>query len=210
MVSIALVDFGNTLADQTFFRQDCERFPTWTQHYVPLVNHLRPDWDTGRLSSHEIAERIAARLGADPGDVHDYMRELCSTVDLYPAINRAVRRRRARGGRQALVTVNPDIFTEVAANYALHDHFDAIVTSWQYGVPDKAELCHRALDALGGASPAESVLIDDLDANVEAWAAEGGTGYLFQDDETFADDVIAGRLPVFTADDLMPASPEDH
>ncbi len=70
MVPIALVDFGNTLADQTFFRRDCERFPTWTAHYVPLVNQLRPDWDAGRLSSRQLAERIAEQLGVDPNEVH--------------------------------------------------------------------------------------------------------------------------------------------
>jgi FMN phosphatase YigB (HAD superfamily) len=208
MTMIALVDFGNTLADQTFFRRNCEKFPTWTRHYVPLVNQLRPDWDTGRISSGQLAERIASQLAVDAGEVHAYMRELCTTVNFYPAINRAVRRRRARGGRQALVTVNPDIFSEVAAHYALHDHFDAIVTSWEHGVPDKAELCRRALNALGSASPADSVLIDDLETNVQAWVTEGGRGYLFRDDETFAKDVIAGRLPAFTAADLRSAGPE--
>jgi FMN phosphatase YigB (HAD superfamily) len=202
VASIALVDFGNTLADQSFFRRDGERFPTWTAHYGPVVDELRTDWDTGRVSSRQLAERIAARLGVHADDVHGYMHELCTSLRFHPAITAAVRRRHARGGRQALVTVNPDMFAVVADHYALHDHFDAVVTSWEHGVDDKVQLCRRALDLLGASSPADGLLIDDLAPNVAAWVAEGGTGYRYRDDPTFVADVLAGRLPAFRPDDL--------
>lgn len=82
-------------------------------------------------------------------DVRHYMRDLCRHVQFFPQINAAVRRRRTRGGRQALVTVNPDLFAEVISHYSLLDRFDAVITSSSQGTDDKVELCWRALRIMG-------------------------------------------------------------
>lgn len=57
----------------------------------------RADWDTGRLSAAELADMLASELGCTSDAVRSYMSELCRQVVFYPAINLAVRRRRARG-----------------------------------------------------------------------------------------------------------------
>ena len=78
---------------------------------------------------------------------------------------------------QAIVTVNPDLFTRfVVPNYALDTVFDTIVTSWQEGTEDKARLCEIALERLGGSDPAEALLIDNIEANVDAWRATRRSG----------------------------------
>lgn len=62
---------------------------------------------------------------------------------------------------------------------------------------------HHLVAATVLPSPAETLLIDDLQVNVDAWITESGAGYLFRDDDTFAQDVLAGHLPVFTSHDLV-------
>jgi FMN phosphatase YigB (HAD superfamily) len=94
---------------------------------------------------------------------------------------------RARSLPQAIVTVNSDVFSRfVVPNYALDSAFDAIVTSWEEGTMDKARLCEIALERLGGADPSEALLIDNIEANVDAWRALGGQAYLFTGDNEFA------------------------
>lgn len=199
---LALIDFGNTLADETFMRRDSERFPTWTSTWLGTMAKTRSDWDTGRLSTDDLAVLIAPELGCEAEAVREYMRHLCRQIDFYAAINEAVRNRRARGGRQALVTVNPDLFDDVVAHYSLLDSFDAVVTSSSQRTDDKVELCWRALRILGVDGASETVLIDNLQTNVDGWVTAGGRGYLFIDDDRFAEDVALGNVPGFAAGDL--------
>ena len=201
-VTVALVDFGNTLADEGWMRRNSERFPGWTAAYLAEVEELRRDWDVGIVSSGELAARIGLRIGCTPEDAHTYMRLLCHGLDFYPRINAALRRRRARGGRQALVTVNPDLFGEVADHYGLPDSFDAIITSWACRTDDKVALCWHALESMGLDDPRESVLVDNVESNVAGWVAVGGQGYHFSSDEAFVTDVTSGRVPGFGAEDL--------
>lgn len=203
MQPLALIDFGNTLAEETFMRRDCEAFPDWTSTWMEIMAESRAAWDTGRLSAGELAERLAPELGRSGDAVRAYMSELCRQVAFHPVITLAVRRRRARGGRQALVTVNPDLFDEVVVHYGLAGLFDAIVTSGARGTDDKVELCRHALATLGVADPEETILIDNVPANVEGWIAAGGMGYLYTSDDAFASDVTSGAVPGFDARDVL-------
>ena len=201
VISVALIDFGNTLADETFMRRDSAAFPTWPSEYLAVVDDVRGSWDTGVLSSHDVATAVARRLGAETDAVYAYMVERCRSIQFYPGINAAVAARHARGGRQALVTVNPDLFAEVSSHYQLADCFDAIVTSSEEGTDDKVALCWRALEILDVEEISSTVLIDNLPSNVDGWRAAGGAGYLFRDDQSFVDDVLSGRVPGFIARD---------
>jgi SAM-dependent methyltransferase/FMN phosphatase YigB (HAD superfamily) len=202
MVDVALVDFGGTLADETFMRRDSERFPSWTSAYVAVVEELRESWDTGRLSSRQVATHLAGLLDATPDEVHHRMLELCRSLTFYPAINAALTRRRARGQRQALVTVNPDLFDVIARHYSLRDRFDVIVTSWEHGTADKVALCRYALHLLGGNDARSSVLIDNIGDHVDAWVSCRGHGYVFRDDRALVNDVLEGRVPGFIPADI--------
>jgi phosphoglycolate phosphatase-like HAD superfamily hydrolase len=206
-VDTVLVDFGNTLADETFMRRDCARFPEWTHHYLAVVDRVRDDWDRGRASSLDIAALVAERLGVATEHVHAYMYELCGSLTFFPAINTALRRRHARGGRQVLVTVNPDLFGAIAAKYALGGLFDAIVTSAEEHTDDKVELCRRGVARLGDHRLSRVLLIDNIEDHVARWVACGGRGYVFRDDAVFSRDVIAGRVPGFVAGDVADTTP---
>lgn len=201
MVSVALVDFGNTLADEMFMWHDLAAFADWTMHYGPVVRRLAPDWDCGRSTTDQLAAAVAASANRSRQDVRAHMALLCSRIAFYPGINTTLDRRRARGGVQAIVTVNPDLFSMIVDTYDLASRFDAIVTSWETGTSDKVAICQAACERVG-CSPPESVLIDNIAANVEAWIEAGGGGYVFRSDEQFIQDVETRLVPGFDAADV--------
>jgi len=87
---------------------------------------------------------------------------------------------------QAIVTLNPDLLSDIIVpHYALDTVFDTIVTSWEERSLDKAQLCRIALERLGGHDPAHALLIDNIEANVDAWRSVGGQAYLFRGDDAF-------------------------
>ena len=51
---------------------------------------------------------------------------------------------------------------------------------------DKARLCEIALERIGGDDPAEALLIDNVEANVDAWRALGGQAHWFRSDAEFS------------------------
>ena len=132
------------------------------------------------------------------------MRDLCGRIQFFPEIGAAMRRRPARGGRQVPFTVNPDLFDEVVAHYSLLDSFDAVITSsslstrttrWNSVAGPAGHGCRRCSD---------TVLIDNVRANIDGWVAAGGKGSLFIDDNTFAEDLGRGKVPVFDPSDVGP------
>ena len=83
---------------------------------------------TQRVSTLAVTILIAVRSG------HTILLGLAVTaialvaIFYNPVINTALSRRRQRGGVQAIVTVNPDLFSQVTDHYGLADKFDLIVT----------------------------------------------------------------------------------
>jgi len=71
---------------------------------------------------------------------------------------------------------------------ALAARFDAIVTSWQEGTANKADLCQIALSRLPGAfKPQECLLIDNKRENVAAWERRGGRAVHFESGPALVD-----------------------
>ncbi len=89
-------------------------------------------------------------------------------------------------------------------SYSLLDSFDAVITSSSLGTDDKVELCWRALQIMGVDDPSDTVLIDNVRTNIDGWVAVGGNGYLFIDDNRFAEDVARGSVPGFDPTDVGP------
>jgi len=161
-----------------------EGFPNWTDSWRALDGDFFSRWNRGELTFEEFATRLAADVGIGFDDACAHMKNCCESIRFF---EHAWATARAHLMPQAIVTVNPDLFTRfVVPNYALDSVFDTIVTSWQEGTEDKAELCEIALDRLGGSDPAEALLIDNIEANVDAWRARGGQAYLFVGDDEFA------------------------
>lgn len=198
---VLLVDFGNTLVDETFLWHDCEAFPDWTAHWSQVMDALGLSWDSGRVTTEHVLAQMALLSGRPTDLVRQYFEDRCRAIVFFPQINRALARRRNRGGLQALVTVNPDCFGAFADHYGLEWLFDVIVTSSQIGDIDKVAICAAACACLK-VQPSRTVLIDNIAPNVERWKEAGGLGYTFTEDSQFQDDVEQSRVPGFTAADL--------
>lgn len=206
-VDVVLVDFGNTLVEETWMRRDCDRFPSWTQDYLAVVEERRADWNIGKVRTSEVADRLAERLAAPTEEVWAYMTELCRSLQFFPGIGRAVMNRKLRGGCQALVTVNPDLIEMVTVEYDLLDIFNCVVASWDSGTDDKVRLCRIALGRLPiQCPPSRALLIDNIEDNVAGWMAAGGHGYVFTDDDTFVTNVSQARVPGFRPADVRSPS----
>ena len=94
--------------------------------------------------------------------------------------------------------MNPDLFTDlVVPACELATVFDHVVASHQEGTDDKVALCERALSRLGfRGDRLQVLLIDNRPDLVDAWRDAGGSGYWFQGDARFAQDVgglLGGR-----------------
>jgi FMN phosphatase YigB (HAD superfamily) len=184
-VRYLLWDFGDTLVDERWMWPCPEGFPAWTDSYRALgAGDIGGRWNRGALTFEEFATRLAADVGIGFDEACAHMKRCCEAIQFF---EHAWATARAHLMPQAIVTINPDLFTRfVTPNYGLDSLFDTIVTSWQEGTEDKAELCELALRRLGGSDPAEALLIDNIEANVEAWRAHGGQAYLFVGDDEFA------------------------
>jgi phosphoglycolate phosphatase-like HAD superfamily hydrolase len=183
-VRYVLWDFGDTLVDERWMWACPEGVPDWRDSWHALVDDLAGPWNRGELTFEEFAMRLAADVGMGFDDACAHMRRCCRAIRFF---DHAWAKARSHDMPQAIVTVNPDLFTRfIVPNYDLDTVFDTIVTSWQEGTEDKARLCEIALHRLGGADPAEALLIDNIEANVDAWRARGGQAYLFVGDDEFA------------------------
>ena len=123
-----------------------------------------------------------------PEAVEAHARECCRRLVFNATAWRVANERRLP---QALVTVNPDLFVEyVASQHELATVFDTIVVSSIEETAEKTELCRRALERLGfDGDRSRALLIDNKLDLIEAWQASGGSGYWFQSDEQFTEDI---------------------
>jgi phosphoglycolate phosphatase-like HAD superfamily hydrolase len=159
----------------------------WTVRYQALAGtELDARWNVGETTTEALVHALTADLGISLDAMMAHVAHRCRDVRFYEHAWTAAR---ARTVPQAIVTVNPDMFSRfVVPNYGLDVVFEQIVTSWEERTLDKARLCQTALERLGGDDPSEALLVDNVEANVDAWRSLGGLGYVFRGDELFAHD----------------------
>jgi beta-phosphoglucomutase-like phosphatase (HAD superfamily) len=180
-VKAVLWDFGDTLCDERWMLAPMEGVEGWPEAYREILEGggLADPWNTGRITSTDVAETIGEALGVEPARIMDHMRACSRRITFYPGVMALVDTLRIP---QAIVTVNPDIFSQVVApTYDLARRFAPIVTSWEERTVDKADLCDAAIARLPERpARAECLLIDNKAENVEAWRSRGGAGFHFQ------------------------------
>ena len=184
---VILWDFGDTLVDQRWMLRAPDRCPEWSEHWLRVVDSPTADaWFLGELSCEQIAQRMADATGLELADVLTHMRAACTKVRFYPEVTRLIE---TVDARHAIVTVNPDLFTNwIVPEYRLAERFAPIVTSWEERSLDKAELCRAALARLSEpVEPHEALLVDNRPENVEAWEAVGGRGHVFGGEDRVED-----------------------
>ncbi|MEM7262461.1 MAG: hypothetical protein AAF488_10765 [Planctomycetota bacterium] len=197
-IRILLWDFGDTLCDERFI---WNHGPEWLEVYQTFDQGIGAAWCRGEVEIARFAKGIANRVGLSVPAVLEHLKTSCRQVAFFPKTDDFFR---THPLPCAIVTVNPDLFsTEIVPHYQLAETCDVIVTSWEEGTLDKGELCAIALERWAEeCDPSEALLIDNKQANLDAWSERGGATYLYTTDDRFAEDVgpqsnhpILGRLP---------------
>jgi len=184
-VRFLLWDFGDTLVDERFLWTSPTGVPAWTAAFRALAGgDFGTRWHCGSATADEFVTEMAAQLAMSPKAVHAHVRRCCARIRFFEHAWTAAR---TRERPQAIVTVNPDLFRDlIVAHYRLAEVFDAIVISSEEATDSKAALCEVAMARLGCADPAETLLLDNVEANVDAWRSRGGAAYWFTGDAAFA------------------------
>ncbi|QYG92996.1 hypothetical protein HC251_11510 [Iamia sp. SCSIO 61187] len=183
-----LWDFGDTLVDERWMRRAPLECPTWDSVWMDVMAAQADAWNIGQIGADEIFRELADRSGMTATAVRSHARRCCESIDFNET---AWRMASARLLPQALVTVNPDLLTDVVVPaHRLDVVFDVIVTSAAEGTADKSALCNIALQRLAfTGSRSKALLIDNRLDLVEAWKALGGAGYWFVDDDKLRADL---------------------
>lgn len=188
MIKCLLWDFGDTLCDElSLWRGSAE----WMEVYYSFAeeNGIGAAWSLGHLDAQQVADRLASQLSLSPSQILAHFRRY-ELLEFFP---RTYEYFRGRHLPQAIVTVNPALFRELAKRLDLSDVVDTVVISGEEGTDDKGILCELALSRMTGEfKNAEALLIDNKPGNLSQWSAHGGPGYLYLDDSTFAQDISPG------------------
>ena len=192
-----LWDFGDTLCDERFIWSSG---PDWMEVYRSFDDSgVGASWSLGELNTREFAKRLSKQMNRDAASIVAHMIERCNHIRFFEKTYAFFK---ARHLPQAIVTVNPDLFSEVIVPLCGFDvDCEAIVTSWQEGTFDKNILNRLALERMGllddtcedgACDNANALLIDNKKSNIEAWLGIGGAGYHYTNDETFERDSTGG------------------
>ncbi len=121
-----LWDVGDTLCDERFIWSSG---PEWMDVYQTFDDGPGASWCLGELNTPEFAEAISKRMGRSPAGIIAHMAERCHEIEFFP---RTYDFFRARHLPQAIVTVNPDLFSDlIVPIYKFNESCEAIVTSWE-------------------------------------------------------------------------------
>jgi hypothetical protein len=183
-----LWDFGDTLCNERFI---WDSGPEWMEVYKTFDDGWADAWNTGEMDFQEFADKASRTISLPPAEIIKHMVERCRHIEFFEFTYGFYK---ARHLPQAIVTVNPDLWTEaIVPLHQFDETADVIVSSWEEGTVDKRILCQLALDRLEiNCEPGQSVLIDNKASNVQAWKKCGGHGYMFTTDAQFRLDVSGG------------------
>ena len=172
-----LWDFGDTIVDQTWLGQAPDGVPEWSRCWELLISGEAAEaWFAGGgRSALDQARLVSAPCGMAPEAALEHMKACSRRIRFFDGVMRLVRESPLR---QAIVTVNPDIFSEVVVpHYGLGASFEVIVTSWEERTNDKAELCSVAMRRLDPkATFADGFLIGQPGGERSSLGGDGRSG----------------------------------
>jgi len=147
---------------------------------------LGNQWSRGDINSEQVARQLATTLSATAELALQHMQQCSRNIDFSPVLHQFALTQETP---QAIVTVNPDIFTEIIVpHYKLTESFDPIITSWQEKELNKADLCDITLKRLS-IERSSALLIDNMKGNIDEWMARGGKGYWYRGDSSFINEI---------------------
>ena len=183
-----LWDFGDTLVDERWMLRAPDTCPDWPTAWRTVMAARADAWNIGDITASDVYQHLSAVTGLTSEAVETHARDCCHRLFFNESAWRTATEHRLP---QAIVTVNPDLFADlIVPHYGLSGIFDEIVMSWAERTDDKAALCDVALARMSFGGDRESaLLIDNRQDLIEAWRRLGGSGYWFQSDEQFAEDL---------------------
>ena len=188
-IKAILWDFGDTLADETWMQAPLEGYADWAETWRRTMDgsKLADDWNLGRIDMVAVSQALGRDIGAASDTVLAHMLKACRNIIFCETVMAFAQECSLP---QAIVTINPDIFSYVVApHYQLNETFPVIVTSWEEISLSKAELCDAALLRLDGDFlRSEALLIDNKVKNTDEWTGAGGQSYLFTSEARFDED----------------------
>ena len=184
-----LWDFGNTLVDERWMRSGPETLSGWNEAYGAIIDDIRDAWDLGDMSFRDLANKLSDRMGIESDEVIAHVRMRCESINFYGNVLNVAKRCPLP---QAIVTVNPDVFSEwVVPYYKLDQIFSPIVTSSEEKTLDKSDICDIALAELSGhITRKEALLIDNKKESIEGWKTLSGSVYHFRGPDVFEKDIV--------------------
>ena len=183
-----LWDFGDTLCDELSLWRGS---PEWMEVYRSFDDEdgIGASWSLGDLDTQEVVAKLAERMTLTESEIRAHL----SRTDLFEFFPFTYTFFRARHLPQAIVTVNPAGFREMAQHLAFDEVTDTIVVSGEEKTVDKGVLCEIAVQRMSIVCANEhALLIDNKQSNLDAWAERGGIGYLYTRDGAFRQDVADG------------------
>jgi hypothetical protein len=157
--------------------------------YRSFDDGLGAAWNLGRLDTDQVVAQLTERMSLGGAEIRAHL----SRTDLFEFFPFTYAFFRARHLPQAVVTVNPAAFREMAQALGFGEVTDALVISGEERTIDKGVLCETALRRMRAPCRNEqALLIDNKGSNLEAWAKRGGGGYLYTTDRAFERDVASG------------------
>ena len=191
--SCLLWDFGDTLCNERFIWGSGSRWQSFYETFED--NDIMEAWNKGEMNTADFADQTASHFELPPTEIVTHMTKCCKKIEYFEHTYAIFKESRLP---QAIVTVNPDIFSNVIVPaYHLDQHCESIVTSWEEGTVDKRVLCATAIDRLSinceiDYKNEEALLIDNRQDNIDAWRSIGGAGYLYTTDDQFLVDIQSG------------------
>ncbi|MGI9328969.1 MAG: hypothetical protein ACR2PZ_27375 [Pseudomonadales bacterium] len=188
-IECLLWDFGDTLCDERFIWGSG---PEWMEIYETFDDDgIGAAWSLGEIGLTEFASALSRRMNRSTESIIAHMTERCNHIHFFEKTYAFFQ---ARHLPQAIVTVNPDLFSDVIVPICgFEADCKVIVTSWEERTIDKRVLNRIAMERLKiNCGNDAALLIDNKKLNVDAWVDAGGVGYHYTDDETFNRDVSMG------------------
>lgn len=144
------------------------------------------DWielDRGTIDEAIAAERFAHRLGRPHTEMADLFARVRKSLTPLPATVEVLKRVRGRGGLSLYVLSNmaEPIFRDLETRYDFLGLFDGVVISGAIKLVKPEPAIFEHLMQRFAIAPAETVFIDDLEANVAAARELGFATILFED-----------------------------
>ena len=187
-IQCLLWDFGDTLCDELSLWRTS---PEWMAVYQSFDDDagIGAEWNLGNLDFAEFVRTLSIHMSLSEAEIRDHL----SRTDLFEFFPFTYAFFLAQHLPQAMVTVNPVKFREMAVELGFDNVCETIVISGEEKTADKGILCQTALRRMNSSYANEhALLIDNKQHNLDTWAAQGGPGYLYTTDQDYERDVARG------------------